>query len=217
MSRRGLRRQWPSRRAIVTSNRDGSGVCGAKSPSCTLLDCPASAVSVKDSHPSPVAAPDRSSATGSSRSFSRSQHGIVSLRALDPGLHRNVTPAHLVIDQRGGKAFRQRLSRLADRHACWPIGQARPRRPARPLAASEKATPALSTFAASSNTNWPDSRRRLQRTARRRRNLLGGRILSLLSPAVSIYPCSSFGKVRSNTAGFFSRPRRWGGGCTATP
>ena len=26
------------KRAIVTSNRDGSGVCGAKSPSCTLLD-----------------------------------------------------------------------------------------------------------------------------------------------------------------------------------
>ena len=29
-------------RASVTSSREGSGVCGAKSPSCTLLDCPAS-------------------------------------------------------------------------------------------------------------------------------------------------------------------------------
>ena len=33
-------------RASVTSSREGSGVCGANSPSCTLLDWPASAVSV---------------------------------------------------------------------------------------------------------------------------------------------------------------------------
>jgi hypothetical protein len=37
------------RRAIVTSSREGSGICGAKSPSCTLLDCPASAVRVSES------------------------------------------------------------------------------------------------------------------------------------------------------------------------
>ena len=35
-------------RAMVTSSREGSGVCGVNSPNCTVLDCPASALRLNE-------------------------------------------------------------------------------------------------------------------------------------------------------------------------
>ncbi len=59
-------------RARVTSSRDGSGVCGANRPSCTLLDRPASAVSSRET----TAACGGCAAISSCRSLSRNLRSV---------------------------------------------------------------------------------------------------------------------------------------------
>ena len=60
-------------RASVTSSREGSGICGANRPSCTLRDCPASAESASET----TAAGGGCAPISSCSNFSRNLRSVV--------------------------------------------------------------------------------------------------------------------------------------------